>query len=100
MKTWVVLFLLLLAVGIAFGIARDVASRARGTVVGVVTAINLGHALPKSFPPTAPGYTVRLPDGREVRVAAKTPLNIPVGASITLTEMMTPWGQIWYRQRD
>ncbi len=100
MKIWVVLFLLLLAVGIAFGVARDVLSRPQGTVLGIVTAIDLGHALPKSFPPTTPGYTVRLPDGQLVRVAAKIPLSLPVGASITLTELMTPWGQIWYRQRD
>ena len=100
MKIWVVLFLLLLAVGIGFGVARDLLSRQQGTVVGIVTALDFGNPQPKWYPATPPHYPARLPDGRLVAVAAKTPLNIPVGASITLTEMMTPWGQIWYRQRD
>ncbi|WP_045837394.1 hypothetical protein [Hyphomicrobium sp. 99] len=100
MKTWVVLFLLLLAVGIAWGVARDLFSRPRGTIVGVVTAVDRGNALPKWYPPTSPRYTARLADGRLVTVAAKIPLNFPVGAAITLTELVTPWGQVWYRQRD
>ena len=100
MKTWVVLFLLLLAAGIAWGIARDLFSRPRGTVVGIVTAVDHGYPLPKWYPPTPPRYTARLPDGRLIQVAAKIPLNLTVGASITVTELMTPWGQIWYRQRD
>lgn len=100
MKTWVILFLLLLATGIAWGIARDLFSRERGTIVGIVTAVDHGRPLPKWYPPTPPHYTARLPDGRVVQVAAKIPLILPLGAPINVTELMTPWGQIWYRQRD
>ncbi|MBY0559567.1 hypothetical protein [Hyphomicrobium sp.] len=100
MKTWVVLFLLLLAAGIAWGVARDVFSRVQGTVVGTVTAVDFGNPLPKWYPPTPPHYTARLPDGSLVTVSARIPLNIPVGGAITITELVTPWGQVWYRQRD
>jgi hypothetical protein len=100
MKTWIILFLALLAAGIAWGITRDLFSRQRGTMVGIVTAVDLGNAIPKWLPATPPRYTVRLPDGRLIDVATMTPRNIPVGSSIAITEWVTPWGQVWYTQRD
>jgi hypothetical protein len=100
MKTWVIIFLALLAVGVAWGLARDLLSRQRGTLVGVVTAIDPGNAVPKWFPDTPPRYTVRLSDGHIVDVAAKIPLSVPVGGNIAVTEWVTPWGQVWYTQRD
>jgi hypothetical protein len=100
MKTWVVIFLSLLAAGVAWGIARDLFSRQRGTMVGVVTAVDLGNAIPKWVPAAPPRYTVRLPDGRMIDAATKTPRSVPVGGDITITEWVTPWGQVWYTQRD
>ena len=47
-----------------------------------------------------PRYTVRLPDGRMIDAATKTPRSVPVGGDITITEWVTPWGQVWYTQRD
>ncbi len=100
MRTWVVIFLALLAVGAGWGLARDLFSRRHGTLAGVVTAVDPGNAIPKWFPATPPRYTVRLFDGRVVGVAAKIPLNVPVGGNIAVTEWMTPWGQVCYTQRD
>jgi hypothetical protein len=100
MKTWIVLFLVLLAAGVAWGLGRDLFSRQRGMLVGVVTAVDPGNAIPKWFPSTPPRYTVRLPDGRIVDVAAKIPFSTPIGGDIAITEWVTPWGQVWYTQRD
>jgi hypothetical protein len=100
MKIWVALFLLLLAAGLARGLTRDLFSRQRGTLVGVVTAVGPGIAVPKWFPATSPRCTVRLSDRRIVDVAAKIPLVVPVSGDIAITEWMTPWGQVWYTQRD
>jgi hypothetical protein len=100
MKTWVALFLLLLAVALAWGISRDLLSRKRGTLKGVVTALDTGRAVPKWFPPGPPRFTVRLADGRLVGVATKTPHSAAVGNQIMVTEWVTPWGQLWYTQRD
>lgn len=100
MKTWVILFLALLAAGVVWGLARDLFSRPRGTMVGIVTAVDPGNAIPKWFPATSPRYTVRLPDDRLVDVATRNPHSVPVGDNITITEWVTPWGQVWYTQRN
>lgn len=100
MKTWVVLFLALLAAGIAWGLARDLLSRENGQLSGTVVSFDPGRAVPKWFPPTPPRYKVRLPDGRIVDVATRNPQGLPAGSGISITEWMTPWGQVWYTQRD
>ena len=100
MKIWIVLFLVLLAAGVAWGLARDLLSRETAVLTGTVVGLDPGNALPKWFPPTPPRYKARLPDGRIVDVATQNPLNRVIGANISLTEWMTPWGQVWYTQRD
>lgn len=100
MKNWVVLFLVLLAAGVAWGLARDLFSREKGVLAGTVVGIDLGNPAPKWFPRTPPKYRVRLPDGRLVDAATKNPHSLAIGADISLTEWMTPWGQVWYTQRD
>ncbi|MBS0232319.1 MAG: hypothetical protein JSR99_02415 [Proteobacteria bacterium] len=100
MKTWVVLFLALLAVGVAWGLARDLFSRPRGTLTGTVVSIDPGNAVPKWLSAVPPRYKVRLPDGRVVDVATRNFRKVAVGAGISLTEWVTPWGQVWYTQRD
>jgi len=100
MKTWVVLFLGLLAAGIAWGLARDLFSRERGVLSGTVVSVDLGSPIPKSFPASPPRFRVRLSDGQLVDVATDNPQSVPVGAAISITEWVTPWGQVWYTQRD
>ncbi|MFT3733129.1 MAG: hypothetical protein QM780_17210 [Hyphomicrobium sp.] len=100
MKTWVVLFLVLLAAGVAWGLARDLLSRKTAELTGTVVGVDRGNPAPKWFPATPPRYKVRLPNASLVDVAAKNPVSVPVGGSISITEWMTPWGQVWYTQRD
>jgi hypothetical protein len=80
MKTWVVLFLLLLLAGIAWGLARDIFSRERRALSGTVVAIDLGSAVPKWLTPTPPRLKVRLQDGTLIDVAAKNPPGASMGA--------------------
>lgn len=100
MKPWVALFLVLLAAGVAWGLARDLFSRQRGTLAGTVVSFDPGNAIPKWLPAAPPRYKVRLPDGRLVDVATKDARGVPAGGGISITEWVTPWGQVWYRQRD
>ncbi len=100
MKTWVALFLILLAAGVAWGLARDILSRQRGSLSGTVVGVDPGNPAPKWFPPTPPRYKVRLPGGALIDVATKNPRSVPIGGGIFITEWVTPWGQVWYTQRD
>ncbi len=100
MKTWIVLFFALLVAGIAWGIARDLFSRERATLSGTVVSVDFGNALPKWFPATPPRFKVRLADGRLVDVATRNPSSVAGGGEISITEWVTPWGQVWYTQRD
>lgn len=100
MRMAIALFLLVLIVGIAFGISRDLFSRERGVLKGVVTDADTGKAIPKWLPATPPRYKVRLADGRVVDVAMTSAQSVAIGGAITITEWVTPWGQVWYTQRD
>lgn len=100
MKTWIILFLVLLAAGVALGLARDLFSQQKRVLTGTVIGVDLGNSQPKWFPATPPRYTVRLSDGAIVDVATRNPHSVPVGGHIPITEWMTPWGQVWYTQRD
>lgn len=100
MKIWLVLFLLLLAGGFAWGLARDLLSRQRAVLTGTIVSIDAGNPVPKWLPATPPRYKVRLPDGRIIDVAAKGPPTSQAGTTLSITEWVTPWGQVWYTQRD
>jgi hypothetical protein len=100
MKPWIVLFLLVLLAGLIWGLVHDFLSKEQATLKGIVTEIDFGRAPPKSFPANPPHLKVRLADGSLVTVATKNPGKVPVGSEIIVTEWVTPWGQLWYTQRD
>jgi|SRR5690349_7679109 hypothetical protein len=100
MKPWLVLFLTVLVAGVAWGLARDIFSRPRATRSGTVVSVDFGNPLPKWLPATPPRYKVRLDDGSLVDAATREPQRFAVGSAISLTEWVTPWGQVWYTQRD
>jgi hypothetical protein len=100
MKTWVVLFLALLAVGLAWGVTRDLFSQEKAVLSGKVVRVDLGTPMPKWLPATPPKYKAHLADGRIVDVATKNPHDLPIESDIVITKWMTPWGQVWYTQRD
>jgi hypothetical protein len=99
MKPWLLLFLFLLAAGIAWGLGRDILSTERSTLKGVVQGFEAGTALPKWLPATPPRYKVLLLDGQIVDVATTSGASVPIGSEIDITEWVTPWGQVWYTQR-
>jgi hypothetical protein len=99
MKPWLLLFVLLLAAGLASGLGRDLFSTERSTLKGVVQSFEAGTALPKWLPATPPRYKVLLLDGQIVNVATTSGAPVPIGSEIDITEWVTPWGQVWYTQR-
>jgi hypothetical protein len=94
-----VLFFAVLAIGIAFGVARDLYSFERSVVKGVVVDYNPGGTSPKSPGLTPASIKARLADGAIVTVATKEVTGPAAGSEIDITELVTPWGQIWYKQR-
>jgi hypothetical protein len=91
------LFLLLLAVGVMFGVARDLYSRERAVLKGVVTETDAGGAASKAQPLRSPTMKVRLVDGSIIDVAVTQTSGIAVGQTVNVSEMVMPWGQIWYK---
>jgi hypothetical protein len=100
-KTVVIaLFLALLAAGIALGVARDLYSRERAHLTGdVIEVIPGGHGY-KSYAVRTPMLKVRLADGRTVDVAITEPQRFKAGATVELSEMVMPWGQVWYKLKQ
>lgn len=99
MKAGVSLFLVLLLAGVAIGLARDLYSRERGTLQGVVVGADPGGTEYKSAITRTPRYKVRLADDRVVDVATRDARKFPVGSAIVICELVTPWGQVWYKTR-
>jgi hypothetical protein len=91
------LFLALLAAGVMFGIARDVYSRERSVVKGTVTQTDPGGTSNKAQPLRGPCMKVRLESGAVVDVAVTGTSGFPAGKSVSVSEMVMPWGQVWYK---
>lgn len=91
------LFLALLAVGVMFGIARDLYSRERGIVKGTVVDIAAGGAASKAQPLRGPCVKVKLADGNIVDVAVTGTSGLNVNQTVNVSEMVMPWGQVWYK---
>jgi hypothetical protein len=93
----IALFLALLAVGAVFGLARDLYSRQRATLSGVVVNVEDMRQTVKSATMNTPSIKARLDDGTLINVAAKQTRGIKNGDTIDVTEMVMPWGQVWYK---
>ena len=91
------LFLALLAVGVMFGVARDLYSRERGVVQGMVVDIDAGGAASKAQPLRGPCVKVKLTDGTIVDVAVTGTSGLTANQTVSLSEMIMPWGQVWYK---
>lgn len=92
----ITLFLGLLLVGIAFGVARDLYSTQRAALSGEVIEVNAGGRDYKSPSMRSPSLKVRLTDGRVVDVSTTTTAGIRAGQTVSVLEMVMPWGQLWY----
>ena len=100
MKPWMLAFFAVLAAGVAYGLASELLSTERGRVEGTVIDHRAGGTSFKSFGVDAARYKVRLAGGREVLARPGGGAVIAPGNPIALTEWVTPWGQLWYTQRD
>jgi hypothetical protein len=98
-KVALVLFLLVLAIGIAFGVAHDLYSTEQGVVTATVVEARglINRNKPSETIP--PKLTVRLADGSVVSVATTGVEGLKEGAQVEVTEMVMPWGQVWYKRR-
>lgn len=91
------MFLLLLAVAAAFGVARDLYSNEQRELTGEIVEIK---PMKQDFKATLiqpPRLKVKLADGQTVDVATASIEGLAAGGTITVSEMAPPWGQIWYR---
>ncbi len=93
----IVLFLALLTVAVMFGVARDIYSRERSVIKGTVTQTNPGGAANKALPLRSPAIQVRLETGAVIDVAVTQTSGFAAGQSVNVSEMVMPWGQVWYK---
>ena len=97
-KTFAICLVVAVLVGcLAFGVARDLYSTQRAKLTGEVVEVNAGAHDFKSSIVRAPSLTVKLSDGRIVHVATTSVASVQVGANVSVLEMATPWGQVWYQ---
>lgn len=99
MKMWLGLFLLVVGLGVAFGVARDMLSVESGRVEGEIVEVVGGGVEHKSPPAPSARLKVRLADGTTVGAAGVPPGRARIGARVELTRWVTPWGQVWYTVR-
>jgi hypothetical protein len=90
------LFLAALAIGLGFGLVRDFASTERGGTTGTVVGRDLGTNFSK-WPTSPPRIKVQLDGGAVVNVTTGSAAGFKDGAKVDLREMITPWGQVWYK---
>ncbi len=93
-------FLLLILAGLFFGLARDLYSTERGVVRGAIVEVAPSRAHNKQPGVEPPKLTVRLADGAVVSVATQLTDGLAAGQEIDITEMVMPWGQVWYKRRE
>jgi|CXWK01.1.fsa_nt_gi hypothetical protein len=98
--TWVMIaFFVLLAVGVGFGIVRDVASTEEGVIDGTV----VGNTAPGSayrWPTSPPSIKVKLASGAVESVYTRGGAEPPVGATVAVRQLRAPWGPLWYKLKD
>lgn len=93
-----VLLVCVLVAGLMYGVARDLYSHERavlnGTIASITAATGGGH---KSTPPSAASFEAALDDGRTVHVITPDVSGLAKDSRVTISEMATPWGQVWYK---
>ena len=98
MKT--LLLTIAIAAGIAaifYAVARDSLSSERAVLTGVIASLTDATGGHKTTPPTASSFEATLDDGRTVHVMAPNLGSLAKGGRVTISEMATPWGQLWYK---
>ncbi|PPC98774.1 MAG: hypothetical protein CTY31_12165 [Hyphomicrobium sp.] len=96
-KLAVLLFLILLIAGVAYGLMHDFGSRPRGIVRAIIVQADSAKYPYKAPSPTPLKLTAQLVDGTHVLVRTSHSKLPSLGSDVELTEMVSPWGQIWYQ---
>lgn len=98
--TWAMIaFFALLAVGVGFGIVRDVASTEEGVIDGTVVDTTVpggGYRWPTS----PPSIRVKLASGAVEAVYTRGGTEPAVGATVAVRQLRAPWGVVWYKLKD
>ncbi len=96
-KLAVLLLLILLIAGVAYSLAHDFGSRPRGIVRAIIVEAD-GAMFPHKAPSPMPiKLTAQLENGTRVAVRTRNSKLPSIGRDVELTEMVSPWGQIWYQ---
>lgn len=97
MKWLVGTFLFAAALAITFAFARDVTSKERQRLDGVITAYYAQSGNESRTVPIPGDAAVRLDDGRTLRLGLRTADDVKPGTRVKVSEMIAPWGAVWYR---
>lgn len=98
MKTLILSVVIAAAVAlICYVFARDALSTEHAVLAGKVTILTDATGGHKTTPPTASSFEATLDDGRTVHVMAPNLVGLAKDTRVTISEMKTPWGQVWYR---
>ncbi|HPG89064.1 MAG TPA: hypothetical protein PLD46_05390 [Hyphomicrobium sp.] len=93
----IAVFIAILAAGLMYGVARDLYSSERAVLSGTVASVTAATSGHKTTPVTASSLEVALADGRTIHVAAPDVGGLSNGQGVQISEMTTPWGQVWYK---
>lgn len=95
---WITAFLLLIGLGLGFGILRDTTSKEQGLLDATVAGNTSASGY--RWPTSPPSIKVRLNNGEIVDVATRGGTEPSVGHAVQIRAMLTPWGQVWYKLKD
>lgn len=99
MKSWIVLFLLLLVAGAMFGLGRDLYSHEVRVVKGTVVAYDPAvRDLKSGVILATPMYRIKLENGEEIDAATTDAKALAAGSAVNVVEMSAPWGHLWYKK--
>jgi hypothetical protein len=82
--------------GLAAGLGRDLLSRERARLDGTVVAATPGGTDFKAPTARADRIDVALGDGRRVALSGGSVAGPVPGTAVRVSERVTPWGQVWY----
>lgn len=96
---WMILFFAVLAAGVGFGIVRDVASTEQAVLDASVVK-NAPDGPGYRWPTTPPSIKAQLASNDIVDVATRGGTQPDIGSTVQIRQMLTPWGQVWYKLKD
>lgn len=97
MKWLVIAFLLATATLIVLTLSRDLTSRERRSFEAAVEEYFPQSGNESRTLPIPGDVSVRLPGGTLQRLSLHTDHEVKPGTMVRVSEMVAPWGAVWYR---